>query len=396
MKNLLIIIYNGGIKLEKQSISIKKVLILAGAFCAFWIGSGFATGQEVLQFCASSGVYKGTIGAIVYSLIMAFLMYTLYGVAQKEQFDNPYDVFEYYCGKKIGSAYVWFNFVMQYGVFVVMLAGGGATLNQYYGISASLGTSIVGILALGTVLLGVERLLDIIGVIGPIKIAFLFILGFSAIGVAFKQPDILSVNSAFIQSAGFETASGNWLWSSMLWAFLGLMTGTTFFVISGASCKSVKEARTTSLLGIGAIFLVVVMLVLTEVVYLEAFRGKQVPTLAIAGHISPILEGIFTPVITLCIYSAVAGMLLVVTRKFANDKTKKFNITAIALTAFGLLVGSLLPFDKLVNILYPISGYVGIIFVGFIIYKEFINKNAFPMNRSIKNENEGVNSNIDL
>jgi len=85
----------------------------------------------------------------------------------------------------------------------------------------------------------------------------------------------------------------------------------------------------------------------------------------------------FAPVLVLCIYSAVASVLMVITRKFARDKTKKFYITATVLTVIGMFFGTLLPFNQLVNIIYPLSGYAGALLVCFIIYKELINKNAF-------------------
>ena len=48
----------------QQQVSIWNVVKLAGAYIAFTIGSGFATGQEVLQFFTSYGP-AGYIGALV-------------------------------------------------------------------------------------------------------------------------------------------------------------------------------------------------------------------------------------------------------------------------------------------------------------------------------------------
>lgn len=51
----------------ESQVSIKKVLKIAGALCAFCIGSGFATGQEVLQYAASNGAFKGIATALTYA-----------------------------------------------------------------------------------------------------------------------------------------------------------------------------------------------------------------------------------------------------------------------------------------------------------------------------------------
>lgn len=360
--------------MEKQSINFKKVILLAGALCAYWIGSGFATGQEVLQFFATSGT-KGIIAALICMVFLIILTYNLYGIGQKKKFSNPYDVFEYYCGKVIGQVYIWYSVVLVYCIFVVMLAGAGATINQYYGVPAYIGTGVIAILALGTTLLGEERLIDIIGVIGPIKIVFVAIVGIAGIITFFGQPTLLSEASRLMPTLGFESASSNWAWSGILYAFLALMVSIPFQVECGASAGSVKEARIAALIGTVAFTIGIISLVIGELVYYKLIVGQQVPTLAIANHISPALGLIFTVLIVVSIYSAVASFLTMTVRKFAVDKTKKFNIIAIILTAIGMFFGGVIPFAKLVNVLYPLAGYSAIIFAGFMIYKGLKEKN---------------------
>lgn len=77
--------------MENHAVSWKKVFKMAGAFCAFWIGAGFATGQDILQFLSTSGVVKGILGAVIYSVLLGLFVYTLYGIGQKMQFSNPHE-----------------------------------------------------------------------------------------------------------------------------------------------------------------------------------------------------------------------------------------------------------------------------------------------------------------
>ena len=39
-----------------QAVSIRNLIVFAGAYCAFTIGSGYATGQEIMQFFCAKGV----------------------------------------------------------------------------------------------------------------------------------------------------------------------------------------------------------------------------------------------------------------------------------------------------------------------------------------------------
>lgn len=359
--------------MEKKPISWKKIIVLAGALSAYWIGSGFATGQEVLQFFTTSGT-NGILAAFIFLIITVFLTYGLYGIGQKKKFDNPYDVFEYYCGKVLGQVYIWYSVVLVYAIFVVMLAGGGATIQQYYGIPTYIGTGVIAILALGTVLLGVEKLIDIIGVIGPIKILFVAIVGIAGIVTLSDQPTLLSEGSRLMPTLGFKAASSNWAWSGALYAFLALMVSIPFQVDCGASAGSLKEARMAGVVGTIAFTVAIISLVVGELVYYQLIVNQQVPTLAIANHISPTLGLIFSILIVLSIYSAVASFLLMTARKFAVDRTKKFNLIAVVLTAIGTFFGGVFPFDKLVNILYPLAGYSAIVFAAFMFYKEVFGK----------------------
>ncbi|MDY2882944.1 MAG: hypothetical protein SOT71_09865, partial [Romboutsia timonensis] len=52
----------------KNEINILNIMKFAGAFIAFIIGSGFATGQEIMQFFTSNGLYS--LVSIIISLIL--------------------------------------------------------------------------------------------------------------------------------------------------------------------------------------------------------------------------------------------------------------------------------------------------------------------------------------
>lgn len=373
----------------KSEISIKNVMLIAGAICAYLIGSGFATGQEVLQFFTTSGT-KGIIATLIFLAIMSVSTFILCGIGQKKKFENPYDVFEYYCGKVIGRIYIWYSVVLNYCIFVVMLAGGGATINQYFGIPTYIGTGVIAFLALGTALLGMEKLIKIIGVIGPVKILFVVILGIASIITLFGQPTLLSEASRVMPTLGIKSASSNWAWSGALYTFLCLMMSVPFLVNCGASARNLKEAKIIGIAGTFAFTVAIIMLVISELVNYKFIIGKQVPTLAIASHVSPLLEIIFSVLIVIAIYSAASSLLLMTVRKFAVDKTKKFNIIATVLTAIGMLFGGVIPFDKLVNILYPLAGYSAIVFIGFMIYKE-IKMNLKNVKSSVEKENSSYN-----
>lgn len=50
--------------MEKQKMNVKQIIIYAGAFIAFLVGSGFATGQEIMQYFVAYG-FMGILGALI-------------------------------------------------------------------------------------------------------------------------------------------------------------------------------------------------------------------------------------------------------------------------------------------------------------------------------------------
>ena len=55
-----------------EKVSISNVVKFAGAFIAFLIGSGFATGQEILQYFTAYGL-KGLLTALVMVLLFIYV-----------------------------------------------------------------------------------------------------------------------------------------------------------------------------------------------------------------------------------------------------------------------------------------------------------------------------------
>ena len=64
-------------------------------------------------------------------------------------------------------------------------------------------------------------------------------------------------------------------------------------------------------------------------------------------------------------------------RRFADEHTLSFRLLAISLTLICWFGGNLLPFGQLINLIYPSIGYIGLILMACLIYKdvgELINK----------------------
>jgi uncharacterized membrane protein YkvI len=118
--------------------SKKRVFAIAGAYVAWVMGSGFATGQEIFQFFTSYGYYSIPMIAITlvgFLLVGTALLGTgfdhkdrLQATPEGESGQKPFDHFKYFCGEKLGVVFDWFLPVSMFGGLVILFSGSGATL----------------------------------------------------------------------------------------------------------------------------------------------------------------------------------------------------------------------------------------------------------------------------
>ena len=96
----------------KNGIDMKAVIRTAGAFMAGAIGSGFATGQEILQFFSAYGS-KSIIGAAVTAVIFSLCGYSFLTDGYLLQPQEGGEIIEYYVGRMAGKVFRVFILFLQ-------------------------------------------------------------------------------------------------------------------------------------------------------------------------------------------------------------------------------------------------------------------------------------------
>lgn len=361
---------------EKSNEIVKKskVISYAGAFIALLIGSGFATGQEVMQYFAAWG-YKGILGVVVCFLLLAYVGTSFISARYNNKFETPNDIYRYYCGDKLGTFYDYFSIFFIFLSFTVMIGGAGATTSQHYSWSPYVGGILMASITVITVLLGLNKIVDIIGNIGPIIVIIAIFVGAASIIMnidsAKEAPAIIN---ELVKNKEIKVASSNWLLAAgsyvgfcMLWlaAFLGQI---------GAGANSQKEGRIGAFTGAAGFSIAVLLMSLGIFFSIASLKGSQIPTLILAGRIHPMLANVFSVIILLGIYTTSVPLLWSVIARFAKEKTPKFKILTIAMGIVGTFMGLILKFDVLVNYVYVLNGYVGLILLFIMIAKSIKNK----------------------
>ncbi|WP_297406337.1 hypothetical protein [uncultured Cetobacterium sp.] len=355
----------------EKPVNIRTIAIFSGSIIAFLIGSGFATGQEVLQYFAAYG-YKGIAGALLTLLLLVYVCSEFLVVGYTERFKKGNDIYKYYCGEKLGTCFDYFSTLFCFLSFIVMVAGAAATLHQHYNLPPIVGALIIGILTLITVLNGLLKLVEVIGKVGPVIVIISIILGVTSLLKNYTSLDPKIVYKALANvenQSKLVKASSTWYLASFSYVGFCMLWLAGFLSSLGAKAGSKKEARIGGVFGAILFSIAVIIVALGLLATIEITAGTQIPMLHLANDISPIFSSLFALIILAGIYTTAVPLLWNVSSRFTDEKTKSFKILTISLVIIGVIVGLWIPFAKLINIVYVINGYFGAILLLIMIFK---------------------------
>ena len=362
---------------NKQTVNIKNMLMVGGAYASYTIGAGFATGQEVLQFFGSWGGAANFIAVLISMIMTVYFTVSCYMTGQEKQFENPSECYTYYCGKYVGYFFDFFCLIIVFGIAIAMFAGCGATINQYFGIPVYVGAILLGIFAGGTVMLGLKKVVSVLGFLGVVIIVYVVVIGIytlagSSAGLAestARLPEYVAEGKV-LRAGVFGIY--NPILSALFYGGLCLIVSIPFLISLGKQTRNRKEAFTSGIFS-GVFFHAGVLLVLIAILINLDFiieTGGQIPLLSAMQNMIPGVSWSFAIILILGIFTTITGYLWLISGRFAEDKSQKSRIITAAITVAGIFGGSFIPFNQIINILYPISGLVGCAFLIFIIVKD--------------------------
>lgn len=342
----------------------REVIKFAGAFIAWVIGSGFATGQEVLQFFTSYGylsygvVFLNLIGFMILSQVLLVTGY-------EHKTETSFNHCKYFCGEKIGVFYSWLIPITLILMMPVLVSGAGATFTEYYGIKHYIGSAIITGMVLCTYLIGFERLIKIVSTIGPFIIGFSLFVGIITVIRDFHNFSEVSKYESILSELH---SAPNWILSSVLYLSLNFLSGSVYFTGLGMSANNKKDAKYGAMLGTIIVIFAITLMNSAMLLNAENTATVSIPMLYLAKKISYLFGGIFSVVLILGMFSSCTTMMWSVCNRFAIGGKRGNNIFAILVAICTFILG-LFSFSELLGIFYPLVGYVGLIFIGCVIYK---------------------------
>ncbi|MDQ0150779.1 hypothetical protein ACFO6R_14410 [Eubacterium multiforme] len=363
-----------------EKINWKKVIILAGAIIAFTIGSGFATGQEIIQYYTAYGT-KNILVILVFAVAFLYYNFNFSKAGAEQHFERGNDVYKYFCGKYVGTFCDYYSTLFCYMSFFVMVGGAASTLNQQYEIPQWVGGTILVVLVIFTVSKGLNSLVDAIGIVGPAIVILCIIIGLIT---CFKDGSNIGEGLEVIKSGAYagaingetiKNAGSNWLMSGLSYAGFVLLWFASFTSALGSKNKE-KELNYGIIGGTVAVCIAIALVSFAQIANINTtingvkyVWNADIPNLILASKIWKPFASIFAIVVFAGIYTTAVPLLYNPASRFADEGTKKFKILTIVLGVVGLIIGLFIPFRALINVIYVVNGYVGAILIAFMLFK---------------------------
>ncbi|KMN23789.1 YkvI family membrane protein [Pseudomonas helleri] len=336
---------------------MKESLKIAGAFVGVIVGAGFASGRELMLMFVSFGVW-GLVGAVISAAFFTFLGMALAGMGSRLQATSHKDVVYNLCGRFLGTFVDLMITFFMFAVTVVMLAGGGALLEQQFDIPAILGSIIVTVIVVAVVCLDVHKVIGVISAATPFLI--LTAVGVALYGVATRDLSFPELNQLASEQ---EAGANHWLLGALLYVSYNIVAGVPILAIMGGAAKTEKQAMMGGIIGGALLGLLMLVMSLGLLSRLDSVADLPMPMLSIATEASPVL-GLLMAVIIFCmILNTAVGTLYSFCARVLPVGTHKFRLGSVAAGTIAF-VGSLVGFISLVGQVYPLFGYLGFLLIG--------------------------------
>ena len=227
-----------------------------------------------------------------------------------------------------------------------------------------------------TVAFGLKNIVKVLGKLGPIICIISICLGIYGIATNFSG---LAEGNRIVGELQKTKASTNWFFSSASYIGFCMLWLTAFVAALGKQANSKKEGVLGAFFGTFGFSIAVIIVALGLLAHINEVANSQIPSLILASKISAIFATVFSVIVIGGIYTTAVPLLWTASsRVVSDDSSGKFKIVTIILAAVGCFIGLKIPFDKLVNIVYVLNGYVGFLLFFIMLIKSIIrikNKN---------------------
>lgn len=341
-----------------------RILKIGSAFIGIIVGAGLASGQEILQYFTSFG-HLGTLAAILCTALFTYMGMVLTRLGSRMQTVSHKDVIYKISGKYLGVIIDGVIIFTLFGVGVVMIAGAGSLLNQQFELPLYVGSLLIIVLIILTVMLNVDKVVGVIGSITPFLIITVIIIGVYSL---FTMD--LSFNELNPIAQSNKTTLPNWFVSAINYVSFNIAVGAAMSLVMGGAEKDEKVAALGGLVGGLGLGFVIILSHLAIFSKVDVVAAYDMPMLRIVHDISPVLSIFMSIVLFGMIFNTGVSMFYAFVARFFEMNTKSSNTAIVVVCIVGFVL-SFVGFTDLVAFFYNLIGYLGLVLMVVLIVASF-------------------------
>ena len=325
---------------------IKIVMVIMGTL----IGAGFASGREIYLFFSRFGTL-GQIGIIISGIFTGIIIYLVLKIVKDRQVLNYNQLLEE-INPKHKKINIYINKIVNSFLlisFFIMIAGFSAYIKQVYKLPIYLSSTIFVFVCYIVFRKSLQGMMKINGILVPFLLFFIIYLGI-------KNIPYLIENNTIINN---ELNGYGFLISSILYTSYNSIILIPVLVSMKKCIKTNKEIYLISILS--GVFIILLSFCIYGLLLKGQFFIKELelPLLEIVPQYGEIFKYIYGFIIIVSIFtSAISTGYSFLENVSKNQKEYKRNLILICI--IGIFVSNI-GFSKLVEILYPFFGVLGLL-----------------------------------
>ena len=317
------------------------LLVIIGAL----IGAGFASGQEIYSFFYSYGSI-GIVGIIITCILISLAIYKSLKIICTNNIDNYNEFLKVFIkNEKVTKAINMVLNILLLVTFYIMIAGFGAYFEQEIGVNRLIGSAMLAILSAMVFFTSVKGVLKVSGYIVPILIIFIIIIG----GI-----NLLTINL----NIEIPVIKKGWLLSSITYCSYNMILLIPVLISIRKQITKQKNIKYIALLcGIlmATISMLIYMLLMKSDVEISTL---EMPIVYIIRKFFSKYKTIYEFTILASIFTTAISIGIGFLQNISKNK-KSYAQFVIFMCITSLIIANF-GFSKLVNLVYPIFGYIGI------------------------------------
>lgn len=340
----------------------KNILKVASIYATTIIGAGFASGQEIMQFFSAyktGGFYGVLLAGILFCTVGCIVLERVYSQRIRNYEEFVFPMFGWRIGWIVKTAVTLFVFCM----FCIMIAGSGNVITENFGLPIKYSVLIMGIICMILIMTNIKGIVLLSSVITPVLVIGIILTGLYII--IFNDHQV----SGF---SGFLTKiTSNWFLSSLLY----VSYNSILAIVMMCSMLPYIKTRRTAIAGgiLGGASLTAAALVINIVIglFYPSAMEKELPVMDILKNFSSSAGRLYSVLLWLAMLtSAVASGYSFADRVSSSLKINK-KIVIILLCGAAVPL-STLGFSRLISMIYPSFGYLGLFMIIVILVTGFL------------------------